>query len=270
MAVVIANARQSVLAPTRTARRFGLFSVANLVDGGEQHWILGGVVADGEQCSEPLEGLIVCGPTAAKTSRSWYSDIQGDPWLAYMYETCKSVGRVDESAAKLRQRFTASEEAAAEAGFQAHVLTNAFSWGAFPTVAQAIGKLEQEAGEVYGGQITLHLPFLVAEEASRQGLLTRYGAQLETVTGSLVSVGNYRPDLNGGSNTAPVLYATGGVTLFRSGLVETGPVFGSGAGNVPNNDYYTLIERAYAGIVDCFMASATTSLCDCGGGAGGI
>jgi hypothetical protein len=263
MAVAVANARQSVLAPARKARRFGLFSVADVVDGGESPWIMGGLVADGEQCSEPLEGPILCGPTANKTSRSWYSDLVGDPWLAYMFETCKTVGRFDESAAKLRTRFAASEEAAAEAGFQKYVLAPAYSWGLQTSVAHAIGKLEQEAGEVYGSQITLLLPFVVGQEAAAKGLLVRVGDHLETVTGSLVSIGNYSPALNGGTDTVPVLYATGSVLLHRSSLLESGPVLGKQTGTY-NNDYFTLIERAYAGLVDCFMASATTPLCDCG------
>lgn len=259
MAVAVAGARQTVAAPQRKPRRFGLLSVADVVAGGDAYWMLGGITADGEQCSEPLEGSIGCAPSANKTSRSWYSDLDADPWLAYMYETCKTVGRVSESAAKLKARFLASEQSAVEAGFQKHVLANAYSWGAAVSVAAAIGKLEQEAGEVYGGQVILHLPYLVAEEASHAGMFDRVGDHIETVAGNLVSIGNYRPDLNGGTNAIPVLYATGSVVLYQGPLVENGPVV-----DQSTNDYFTLIERAYAGLVDCFSASVTTPLCTCG------
>jgi hypothetical protein len=63
-----------------------------------------------------------------------------------------------------------------------------------------------------------------------------------------------------------VVYATGATVLYRSALVETGPVLGrAGAQNEYSNDYYVLIERGYAALVDCYMASATGTLCGCGG-----
>ena len=89
--------------------------------------MLGGLTADGEECSTPLgDDHPLRSDTATKTSRSWYSDIDGDPWLAYMYETCKTVGRFDESAAKLRTRFLASEQSAVETEFQDNVLDSGF------------------------------------------------------------------------------------------------------------------------------------------------
>jgi len=265
MSVVIANARQTVSAPVRQPRRFGLFSVVETVDSGESHWLLGGLTADSEECSKPLGTSILCGPTPNKTSRSWYSDLDADPWLAYMFETCKTVGRFDESAAKLKQRFLASEQSAVETEFQDNVLDNAPALGAFGSVALAVAALEQEAASEYGGQITLHLGFLAASQAfSGHGGLTRVGDHLETMAGNLVSVGNYHADHAGGTDTAPVVYATGATTLYRSTLVETGPVLGTGAGGLYNNDYFVLIERGYAAVVDCFAASATGTLCDCG------
>jgi hypothetical protein len=259
MAVVIANARQAVVAPVRTARRFGLFSVVDPVDGGDGHWLMGGLRADGEQCSKPNIGTILCGPTAPKSSRSWYSDINGDPWLTFMYETCKTVGRVDESAGKLRTRFLAAEQSAAEAGLQANVLNGAVSVGAASTtVAAAIGALEAEAAKEYGGQVILHLPFTVAAEAGRFNLLQRQGDHLETVAGNLVSVGNYLAAADGGSAAIPVLYATGTIALYRGDLVEAGPVV-----DRTTNDYFVLVERGYAALIDCFSMKATATLCGC-------
>lgn len=265
MSVVIANARQTVSAPTRSPRRFGLFSVVDIVDSGEAHWILGGLTADGEECSKPEGTDILCGPTPAKTSRSWYSDIEADPWLAYMYETCKTVGRYSESAAKLRSRFLASEQSAVETEFQDNVLDLATPLGAFPSVALAVANLEQNAAAEYGGQITLHMGALAASQGFGVNGLQRVGDHLETLSGNRVAVGNYHPDHAGGSVTAPVLYATGTTVLYRSALAETGPVLGgSGAQNLYNNDYFALIERGYAAIVDCYSASASGTLCDCG------
>ena len=265
MVVALANARQTVAAPVRKPRKFGLLSVVDVVDGGDQHWMLGGLTADGEECSEPLEGSILCGPTPNKTSRSWYSDLDSDPWLAYMFETCKTVGRFDEAAANLRARFLASEQSSIEIGFQKHALADAYSWGAMPSIPAAIGKLEQEAGEVYGGQIILYLPFVALEEAASKGVIERVGDHLETAAGNLVAGVNFDATLAGGAQDAPVIYASGSVVLHRGSLVETGPVLGTGVGDLYNNDYFTLIERAYGAVVDCFSASATAPLCDCGG-----
>jgi hypothetical protein len=260
----IANARMTVQAPVRTARRFGLFSVVELHDSGESHWMLGGLTADGEECSAPLGESILCGPTPNKQSRSWYSDIDADPWLAYMFETCKTVGRFSESAAKLKTRFLAAEQSAAETEFQDNVLDSGTGIGAFPSVAMAVANLEQHAAANYGGQITLHMGSLAASQAFGVNGLQRVGDHLETLSGNLVSIGNYHPDHAGGSVTAPVIYAAGATALYRSALAESGPVLGTGAGGAYNNDYFVLIERGYAAIVDCYMANATGTLCDCG------
>lgn len=266
MSVAVANARQAVSAPVRTPRRFGLLSVVETVDSGESHWMLGGLTSDGEECSKPEGTTILCGPTPNKTSRSWYSDIDADPWLAYMYETCKTVGRFDESAAKLRARFLAAEQSAVETEFQDNVLDpNATALGAFSSVSQAVANLEAFAATEYGGRIILHVGYLAAVEAFGHTGPIRVGDHLETVSGNLVSVGNYHADHSGGTADAPVVYATGAVTLYRSALAETGPVLGrSGAQNEYSNDYYVLVERGYAALVDCFIASATGPICGCG------
>jgi len=267
MTTAIANARLTVAAPVRKPRRFGLLSVVDVVDGGDAHWMLGGLTADGEECSQPLTVDITCAPTGAKTSMSWYSDIEADPWLAYMYETCKTVGRYSEAAVRLRSRFLAAEQSAVELGFQENVLSDAVGLGSTATVPQAIGLLEAAGAAEYGGQIILHMPFVAAEEASHAGMFERVGDHLETATGSLVDVGNYSTNMD-----TPTIYATGAVTLYRGPVVETGPVLGLGSGNVPTNDYYSLIERPYAALVDCFSRSVVSAICGCtpadsGGGA---
>lgn len=267
MVVALANARMTVPAPTRTARRFGLLSAVEVVDGGSPHWMLGGLQADSEECSKPLDGAIGCGPSAPKTADSWFSTVTGDPWMTYMFENCRTVGRWGEASGKLRTRFLASEMSAVERGFQQKVLTAATDVGDLDTVPHAIGYLEAHAAMEYGGQIVLHLPFVAAEEAASKGVFERVGDHLETVAGNVVSIGNYTTN---GSVTAPgppittsLIYATGATTLYRSELVESGPTLGMGAGNVPNNDYFTLIERAYAALVDCYMTSVTATLCGC-------
>lgn len=259
MAVALASARLSVAPPERKARRFGLLSVVDLVDGGDPHWMIGGITSDGESCSSPRSANIVCGgPSAAKTPGSWYDDLDADPWLAYMYETCKTVGRYAEASSKLRARFLAAEQSAVERGFADNVLSAAWDLGAQDTVGQAIGRLEAQAGETYGGQVTIHLPFMLAEEAQHAGMFERVDGHLETVAGNLVSIGNYLA----ADATAYKVWATGATTLYRSPVVEAGPVLGY-SGGLATNDYYTLVERTYGALVDCFMASATAALCGC-------
>lgn len=259
MAVALAGSRQTVVAPTRAARRFGLFSVAEVVDGGEAHWVLGGLTAEGELCSKPRTGQVLCGalpPGSEKVSDSWYADLTGDPWIAYMYEKCRTVGRFDSSESKVRERFLGAEQSAAERGFQTNVLANAvaLAGGAKPTISQGISALEAQAAQEYGSQIILHMPFQAAEEAKGKGLIERQGDHLETIAGSLVAVGNYLSTSNGGTATAPVIYATGGVVLHRSELLQAGPEY------TPENEYFTLAERVYAALVDCFLASTTATI----------
>lgn len=253
MATAVANARQAVSAPVRKARRFGLLSVVDLVDGGDQHWMLGGLTAEGEMCSSPQSGAINCGPSAAKTDGSWYVDITGDPWLTYMFERCRTVGRFDEASSKVRERFLGAEQSAVERGFADNVLSAAWDLGAADTVAHAIGMLEAQGGETYGGQLIIHLPFILAEEAQHAGVFERVDGHLETVAGNLVSIGNYLDP----TATELTAWATGATTLHRSDLTQVGPNY------TLNNEYFAIVERAYGALVDCFIASATASLCGC-------
>ena len=259
----IANARQTVPAPVRKPRRYGIFSVVTPHDGGDQFWMLGGLTSDGEECSIPkFGGAPPCGPSSQKEARSWYSDIDGDPWFTYMYETCKTVGRYSEVGPKLRERFLASEQSAVEQGIQQAVLAGAQSAdGPGDTVPSAIGALEDMIAQDYGGQGILHLPMRAGTEAARFGLLRQVGDHLETWAGNLVVIGNYDDDLFGGTpgqNTC--LYATGAMDLYRSDLVEVPPQYGF---NNNENDYYALIERSYAVIVDCFVAVVNSGICSC-------
>lgn len=239
---VLTNARQSVVAPVRRPRRFGLFSVVTPIEG-ETHWLLGGLTSDGEECSKPTAlPNIVCGPSAPKSSRSWYSDIEGDPWGTYMYETCKTIGRIGDSAAKLRERFLASEESAVEDGMAHNLLIPGADTATATDALDAIGQLESLAAADYGGQPILFLTHQVAAQAGTY--LIQAGDHLETLSGSLVAVGNFSDD---GS-----IHAAGGVALYRTPLMVTGP-----AVNTQTNDYYVLAERVYAGLLDCWHATAT-------------
>ena len=251
---VLVDARQTVNAPVRKPRRFGLFSVVTPITGGDTHWLYGGLTADGEECAQPEVGEIACGPSANKTSRSWYSDLEGDPWLAYMYETCKTVGRVSEAADKLRARFLAAEQSAVEQGFVSNMLATSggVSVGG-GDVLTTVGALERVAAEQYGGQITL---YLTAEQATALGTyLIRVGDHLETLSGSLVAVGNFDYILGEGGPSA--IFASGAVSLYRTDLTVTGPAMGwnhpTGEPFGYTNDYFVLAERAYAAIVDCWV-----------------
>jgi hypothetical protein len=218
--------------------------------------MLGGLTAEGEQCSAPSSGLITCGPSATKQSRSWYDDIPGDPFLTYMYETCKTVGRVGEAQARVKKRFLAAEQSAVEQGLRQSILANLPSLTAPATIAQAIGMAETEAAAQYGAQIILHISPTAAAEASRENLLRTVGDHLETVTGNLVSVGNYGTDIAG----SVTIYATGAMDLYRGDLVEIPPSI-----DRTTNDYFALVERAYAALVDCFGVSIPgIPLCACG------
>lgn len=260
---VLANARQTVGAPTRRPRRFGLFSVAEVVDDSDAHWMYGGLTAEGEECSVPEWGEIDCGPSPNKAMRSWYSDIEGDPWLAYMFETCKTVGRVSTTLAATQARFEAAEQSAVEWGFQASLLPGTHSVTGGDTIVSAIGRLEQKLATEYGAQGIIWLPPSAAAEAKRYDLIERVGDHLETISGNLAAVVNFNWSLNDGTDDAPNIYATGSVVLHRSPLSVTGPVI-----DPRTNDYFMLVERAYAGLVDCFAAATTAPLCGCGGSGG--
>ena len=193
--------------------------------------MLGGITADGEECSKPQGTSILCGPTPNKTSRSWYSDLDADPWLAYMFETCKTVGRFDESAAKLRARFLASEQSAVETEFQDNVLDTATSLGAFASVLLAVASLEAGAGG--GSSTAARSPCTWAFLAAAAGLqppggLTRVGDHLETTAGTSSRSATTTPTTPGAPTPPRWSTPPGPPRSTAARWCETGPVLGTG------------------------------------------
>lgn len=247
--------------------RFGLLSVADVVDDADPHWRFGGVIADGDACTAPSYTQGPCAPTAEdKDIIDTYQWFESPPFGVYVLNGCKTVGRLDDASERARRALERGESFAVERGVQDLVFVpNAEAVGteAVP-IAVGVGMLEDLAAATYGGQITLHMPRSVVTIGGDNLGVHREGDHLETLLGSLVSAGAYAPETGPeGETDAPDgqawIWATGQVRLVR------GPIFAAPTTiNTQTNDFLALAERMYAPLVDCFVAAVLVQLTDVG------
>jgi hypothetical protein len=88
---------------------------------------------------------------------------------------------------------------------------------------EGLGWLEKQLANCYGQQGVIHVTPLIAVALDSYGLLKKVGAQLQTLAGNLVAVGNGYPGTGpDGTQTSGVewMYATGQVFIFRSDQVQ--------------------------------------------------
>ncbi len=86
-------------------------------------------------------------------------------------------------------------------------------------VMEAVGRLEAAMGACWGGQITIHVPLILAERFISSNIVRFDGAQAKTQSGNLIAFGAGYPGTNP-SNAAVAgvayVYATGPVFAYRS------------------------------------------------------
>lgn len=200
-----------VPAPTFTPARFGLLSVATLVDDQDLHWLNGieydlparpsGVVTGVEVCQEP-DDLVPAEP---------FSMGEDAPYQVAVSVACKQPGRTEEEFdAQARAQLAAGESQALEGALWTVLTTDATTLASGDDLppAAALGALEAWLWTEYGGVGVIHvdrslLPLLAADD-----LVKVESGQLRTVLGTLVSAGAYGDD--------GTLVATPAVTYRRS------------------------------------------------------
>jgi hypothetical protein len=187
-----------------------------------------------------------------------YTD--GEPIPLYHLSSCRLVGSEDREARALRALDLGASRAL-ETGFASVIgaaATN-ITGGTAHTVRVALARLEQFAGENYGGRPVIHMTRHMATLAASVSLIRIVGDHLETYLGSLVIAGAGYADAQ--QPVAPVagsnwMYATGEVHVWEGQTLTTPVVL-----NQPyDNEYYVLAERVYVPTFECFAAAVETSL----------
>jgi hypothetical protein len=86
-------------------------------------------------------------------------------------------------------------------------------------VTEAVGRIEAAMGACYGGQVTLHVPTILAERMVSSAIVKANGAQMQTGKGNLVAFGDGYPGTAPDGTATPNaawIYATGPVFAYRS------------------------------------------------------
>lgn len=233
---------------TPSAPRFGLLSVAQVLEGDEQgdgRW-LGGVTLDPAPCGCADGYDPACSDTPADVVEDIYPEagpsLDFDPFMVSYADRCSvmGLGPFNEFTARLRTAFDAAEPAAIEAEFELATLVTTN-----PHLAST------DADELYAGSVNLidayaalegaiaascragviHTNVVAATWAAHLGLISRDGQVMRTGLGTPVAVGSgytgASPDGAAPADGTSWLYATGPIRV-RRGAVEQYPADLSG------------------------------------------
>jgi hypothetical protein len=231
-----------VTAPVRQPQRFGLFSVASIIEQPEPMWQVGvefepmscqGISGLSGICFDPDDGgprNMPAGWPLHGGSLPGVDAELGLPFTVYGGYNCSAFSRpVAEAEARARQHLASGEEAEVEWSIVDGAWDNVPFFqdpngnivdlgGPFP-IELGFGALEAMLAAVLGGPGVIHLPRSVAAYARSKSLFARQGQRLETELGNFVAAGvgydlaglGLQP---GGQNVT--LYATSVPTVRRS------------------------------------------------------
>ncbi len=275
-----------VSAPAPPPRRYGLFSVADILPFTDPHQHFGGVIYDPRGCGTGRGWQLACldaAPGSPKVYDPNSAEVSVKPFVVYSsLGPCGSAGySYDYLVSKVQDRLAASEQSGVEEAFSSGALggvtlnnTPILAGGggvtvltAATTLAAGVGALEEWAYDRYGYQAIIHAPMSVAARAAAAGLIWEAGGiapagTLRTHVGTAWSFGS------GYTNTSPVgvaaaaghawLYVTGKVTLWQNTTVFVSPV--EAALDRSSNQYNLLAEREWAATFDCIVAAIDVTL----------
>lgn len=264
--------------PVLEPYRFGLFSVAEIIDG-DGKWEIGGVEWDTDACATGGYVKGMCSPHPARDHAKQHPEgintVPGsDPFAAYVRAECNALG-FEEAELIARRRLELVEPKTVEEYFSREVLGgDAYHLGRpldddAVALAYAVGVLEQWGETRYGGALTLHAPRWTSPYLGRVLQRTADTAPIQrTRLGSRVAFGaGYLDnpfDTTGVRDTegAPGrqyggrfwLFATGSVRIHRAGI-RTYEAFQD-----TTNTRTVLAERPYAIDHDCLMAGVLVDM----------
>jgi hypothetical protein len=286
---VSVSIRRLVDPPEFTLSRFGLLSVAEIVENAEDpHW-RNGVEFQPQFCGTALTTAAVCvtGGATKPAVADGLTTRGATPFAVHAWLNCSPIGYSADEWRRLTVAALVNNEAAAvEAVFTSGVVPGDTVYphlaantavndsagvgqvvnlqtaatvvvtGAGVDVVEGVGLLEEAMGGCYGGVPTLHVPRRAAATLAARGLLVEEGNRLRTKTGSLVAAGTgYTGPAPDGSALAPGvrwMYATGAVKVWRSTVELTGSNPADWIGRA-RNDQVLVAERVYVIGWDCCL-----------------
>jgi hypothetical protein len=258
-----------------------LLSVATLPSTeGDPHWQAGveyqpdvcdpaGVTTDG--C--PLGTIITKAPNVTGMQARG-----SDPFTVYADIQCSPVGSIDEYQARTDAALTNGEARAVESvfwtgtagaetirphlaedtavfdsrGILMQTAATVVTTGA--DIVEAMGLLEGELAECYGGVGVIHVPFTALAHLAANTLVVREGDQLRTTLGGTLVAAYSSNNRQGPTGADPAagqawLYGTGAITVRRGQIVHTSAL--AEALDRSENTMVYIAERTYVISVDC-------------------
>lgn len=287
----------SVLCPPRYAdgpiavpSRYGLYSVAQVLDDTEAHDFCG-VQAEPFACNTAKVISPVCPPTVPPTKL--FDDgvtlVTGDPFTVYASYHCRLPGRpLEEIQKRALAALALGEQRAVEFTLWTGGTQNAPAGTLTPRLSQpdctvlnatpgaagalsvpgGLAALEDYAAGVYSGTPVMHAPRGLSAYAASSHLVIKDGASLVTPVGSFWAFGSGYSAANTGPDgtTAPAgtawMYVTGMVQIRRSEVFLTPPDATAGI-NRSTNEVTQLAERSFVLLVDCACAAVLVTLGCC-------
>lgn len=269
--------RVPVPPPAFTPRRYGLFSVAQMVTEESWEWRNGVVQERASEGCAPTGGIWVqpCPPTDPDPKDDGTSDLPlangGDAFTVYAGALCSPVGiSAAEFDRRAQARLLAGEETAVELVLQGNALVDVapnfegdqptdegfdtptlVNLGTEGTAAGAMSALEGFLAECYGGRGVVHVPAAGVPFLADASQLIRNGGVLETYVGNLVAVHANNPGTSGDVS----MWVTGAVAVRRSGVEMLGDFTSSM--DRDKNTVNRRAERTYVLTWDCCLAGLT-------------
>lgn len=259
--------------PPVTPYRYGLLSAASVQPDADRRWEIAGVNYQSEGCERGggiwLEPCFV-GPQVSDPA-NWPTKniplgldlVEGRPFIVYEAVAC-GVGLTDADQRATR-KLELHEQYWVEQQFASSVLNTAdtvkLNGDTALPLAQAIGLMEQELADRYGGVGTMHARRNVAAALTSSGVggLKPDGDQLLSTLGNVWSFGAGYAHVDPAGGTAPAagqawIYGTGPVVVRRS-EVQTRSDF-----STTRNIRMALAERAYVITADCLRLAVLATL----------
>lgn len=296
----MAAPRLYVSSPNWSASPYGLFSVAAPQTSADPHWQLGityeplcgnepGVIIN--PCISP----VVSGGSTKDTTAE--RGIRGAlPFTVTTWIDCGVVGHYDTVEADTAELLRRHEQRIAEEIFwtgdapnttqaiyphlaadtavfdgdeQMQLAVTSVVAASGTGIVQALGALEAELAECYGGQGVIHMTYATAEDALSNFLIQRVPVgpggkpALQTVAGgNWVVVGSGYPGTSPAGATPPAgtawMYATGAVFMYRSDIKSTSRPSEAVVRSI--NDLTYIAERTYVVAWDCCLIGALVTL----------
>ena len=260
--------------PTPDPARFGLFSVANVIEDPTLRYEAG---IEWEPLPCDVAGVLsmVCPPEGEDdregfplTARSEGEGlVEVAPFAVLGSYLCSTFSRpLDEAENRARQHLALGEERAVEYAIATGIADNTPSFagavdltpgGGPVSIGQAIALLDGHLGANYGGVGVIHAPRAAGADAIRLGRVSRQGQRMESPVGNLVAFGGGY-DIASTDGNEVTLYATSRPIIRRSEVIVTPDE--DHRPQIANNDVEIFAQRIYSVGWECVTAMVTAEI----------